>query len=205
MFIDLSVTIDNHTPVYPGDPPTKITPVSSYVKDGFNDHHISTGNHAGTHVDAPSHMLQSGISLDAIDIDRFIGPGKYIQVENNEFSLDAAKQAGLLPGDIVLFHTGMSDHFHEQSYYKDYPAMSAEIAQYLVGTKVKMVGLDTGSADNQEGFPIHKILLGGDVLIIENLTNVGALADKNFTVYALPIKLQVDGAPARVIAQIFEN
>ncbi len=51
-------------------------------------------------------------------------------------------------------------------------------------------------------FKTHKILLGGGVLIIENLTNVGLLAGKDFTVYALPIKLELDGAPARVIAQV---
>jgi kynurenine formamidase len=63
-----------------------------------------------------------------------------------------------------------------------------------------MVGLDTGSVDTGDVFPIHKILLGGDVLIIENMTNLAPLAGKAFTVYALPLKLEVDGSPARAIA-----
>jgi kynurenine formamidase len=45
-------------------------------------------------------------------------------------------------------------------------------------------------------------LLGGEVLIIENLANLDKLTGKEFTVYALPIKLDIDGAPARVIAEV---
>ena len=96
----------------------------------------------------------------------------------------------------------MSDHYHESIYFDNIPAMSEEVARYLVDSKVKMVGLDTGSADNREHYPIHKILLGGDVLIIENMTNLTQLAGKEFTVYALPLKLEVDGAPTRAIAEI---
>jgi hypothetical protein len=77
-----------------------------------------------------------------------------------------------------------------------------EVAKYLVDAKVKMVGVDTCSVDNQDGFPIHKILLAGKVLIIENLTNLNQLTGKDFKVYALPLNLQIDGSPARVIAEI---
>jgi arylformamidase len=100
----------------------------------------------------------------------------------------------------VLFYTGMGKKYTDASYFTDYPAMSEETAQFLVDAKVKMVGFDTGSADIHEDFPIHKILLAGNVLIIENLTNLDQLVGKNFTVYALPLNLQVDGSPARVIA-----
>ena len=80
--------------------------------------------------------------------------------------------------------------------------MSQEVAEYLVESKVKMVGVDTCSIDNADGFPIHRILLGADILIIENLTNLDRLAGKNFRVFALPLNLQVDGSPARVVAEL---
>jgi arylformamidase len=60
--------------------------------------------------------------------------------------------------------------------------------------------MDTGSFDNAEGFPVHKQLLGADILLIENLTNLEPLIGKQFKLYALPLKLERDGAPARVIA-----
>jgi kynurenine formamidase len=65
-----------------------------------------------------------------------------------------------------------------------------------------MAGVDACSVDNQEGFPNHNTLLAGDVLPIENLTNLNGLVGKLFTVYALPLNIDLDGAPARVIARV---
>lgn len=202
MYIDLSVPVNELTPVYPGDPATKIAPAGVLANDGYCDHYISMGTHVGTHIDAPMHMLEDGKSLDQVPLEQFIGNGKLVWVTGNDF--EAVKAAGIQEGDIVLFQTGMSDKYKDPVYFEDYPAMSEEVANYLVETKVKMVGVDTCSVDNQDGFPIHKLLLAGNVLIIENLTNLRQLADKNFTIYALPINLQIDGSPARVIAEVKE-
>lgn len=200
MIIDLSVALNEQTPIYPGDPATKIEPAGVLEKDGYCDHYISVGTHVGTHIDAPKHMLENGASLDQTPIEQFVGRGCYIEVTEGNF--DAVKKADIQAGDIVLLRTGMSDSYHEAVYFEDYPAMSDEIANYLVSKKVRMVGVDACSVDNKDGFPIHKILLAGNVLIIENLANLSQLAGKKFDVYALPIKLQIDGAPARVIARL---
>jgi arylformamidase len=202
--IDLSIPINQGTPVYPGDPPVKIEQAGRFEKDGYVDHLLAFGTHTATHIDAPLHMIDGGKTLDQFPADYFVGRGVYIKINDGKFNLDTVKSAGIKPGDIVLFHTGLSDNFYDPEYWEIRSAMSEEIAEYLVSLKPKMVGLDTGGADTKGsvGHPIHKILLGADVLIIENLTNLGELAGKEFTVYALPIKLQIDGAPARVIAKI---
>jgi arylformamidase len=202
--IDLSVLLSADTPVYPGDPATKLEKITTVEQDGVMDHYLSTDTHTGTHIDAPAHMIAGAKTLGQLPIDHFVGPGKYIEVIDNQFDLEAVKAADIQAGDIVLFHTGMSDYYGEDRYWTDRPAMSEEIAQYLVNCQAKMVGLDTGSADakGSGNHPIHKILLGGEVLIIENMTNLASLADKRFTVYALPLKLDVDGAPTRAIAAI---
>ena len=202
MIIDLSVPLNAQTPIYPGDPATKIEPAGVLAKDGYCDHYISVGTHVGTHIDAPKHMLEGGASLDQTPVEQFVGRGCYVDVTSGNF--DAVKYADIQAGDIVLLHTSMSEKYHEAVYFEDYPAMPDEIADYLVSKRVKMVGVDACSVDNKDGFPIHKILLAGDVLIIENLTNLNELAGKKFSVYALPIKLQIDGAPARVIAEVKE-
>lgn len=88
-------------------------------------------------------------------------------------------------------------------YFKSYPALSEEAAHYLVEKRVNMVGSDTCSPDGLEDYPIHRLLLGEDVLIIENLTNLDKLVGKEFTVYTLPIALQLDAAPARVLADCY--
>lgn len=200
-FIDLSVPINENTPVYPGDPKTKIEPMGIFDKDGYEDSYVCVGTHAGTHIDAPRHMVKGGKSLDEIPVEQFVGRGVYIKVSNKNYNLEQVKQADIRKGDIVLFHTGMSDVYHSKEYFGDYPAITEDIANYLISKKVKVVGVDTCSADH-EPFTVHRILLRNNVLIIENLTNLEQLEGKEFKIYALPIKLEIDGAPARVIAEI---
>lgn len=201
MYLDLSRPINEQTPVFPGDPTIKIEPAGIFQNDGYSDHLVSIGTHVGTHIDAPAHMLDGGKTLDQIPIENFIGRGIYIELKNKVFDIDDVRAAGIEEGDIVLFNTGMDTNYNEPSYFEDYPSVSEEIAHYLVGKQVKMVGFDMCSPDHKP-FPVHKILLGNEVLIIENLTNLGQLATKEFTIYALPLSLQLDGAPIRVVANI---
>ncbi len=201
MLIDLSVDLNEKTPVYPGDPETKINPAGILETSGYKDHYVCMGTHVGTHMDAPSHMVVGGKNLNEFPIEKFSGRGVCVRVEE-DFNISEIQELDIQEGDIVLFHTGMSKKYHDSAYFEKYPAMSEEIANWLVEKKVKMVGVDTCSVDNTDGFPIHKILLGGEVLIIENLTNLAELAGKSFKVHAFPIKLQIDGAPVRVVAEI---
>ncbi len=201
--VDLSVPVNENTPAYPGDPKIKIEKIGTFDDDTYNDHKVSFGIHSsGTHIDAPFHMVADGKSLEQIHISQFVGRGRLIKVED-KFDIDAVKKAGIQEEDIVLFHTGFSQFYgqDDQYYGEDRPEMSEEIANYLAEKKVKMIGLDMCSPD-KEPFKIHRILLGNEVLIIENLTNLDQLEGKEFMVYALPINLQLDGGPARVIAQI---
>lgn len=200
MLIDLSVDLNEKTPVYPGDPETKLAPAGTHEKSGYQDHYLSVGTHVGTHMDAPSHMIPGGKNLDAFPLEKFSGRGVYVRVEG-AYDIEAVKALDIREGDIVLFHTGMSDVYHSPDYYEKYPAIPEELAAWLVKKKVKMVGVDTCSPDYPP-FAVHKLLLSGEVLIIENLTNLAPLAGKEFKVHAFPIKLQADGAPVRVVAEI---
>lgn len=196
-FIDLSVVVNEDTPVYPGDPTVKIERAGVFAKDGYNDHSLSFGNHVGTHIDAPNHMLDGGKTLDKFSAEQLVGQGRLA----SGIDIEAVQQAGIKEDDIVLLQTGMADFFGKDEYYKNYPEISEEVANYLVDKKVKMVGMDMASPDHSP-FKIHKILLSRDILIIENLTNLAELVGKRFIVYALPINLQLDAAPARVIAEL---
>ena len=198
--IDLSVVINEDTPVYPGDPKVVIKPAGVFDKDGYNDHLVSIGTHVGTHIDAPFHMLAGGKKLDQIPIEQFVGRGRYINAQDG-FNLENVKNSDIREGDIVLFHTGIISRYHEPNYFQDYPEIPEDVARYLVDKKIKMVGMDMSGPDHPP-HNIHKILLEGGVLIIENLTNLDQLENKDFTIYALPINLQLDGASARVIAHI---
>ncbi len=198
MLYDLSHPLTEATPTYPGDPATKIVPSGTHEASGYEDHYVSIGTHVGTHMDAPSHMISGGKTLDTYPLECFMGKGIYIDARNG-FSPEAIETVNA--GDIVLFYTGMSGKYHDPAYFTDYPAMSEEMADLLIKKGVSIVGVDTCSVDNVDGFPVHKKLLGADVLIIENLANLELLAGKVFVVRAFPLNLALDGAPVRVIAE----
>lgn len=193
-YLDLSHQISVDTPVYPGDPKIKIEEAGVLSKDGFQDSLLSFGTHVGTHIDAPAHMIEGGKTLDAYPIERFTGTA--ICVEGFE-----------LPGDLdgidaIFFYTGASDRYNEKSYWQEYEVMPKNTFKYLLKTKISIVGVDAGSVDNKDGFPIHKELLSNDILIIENLANLKPLVGKTFEFTALPLNLALDGSPCRVIAKI---
>ncbi|MDX1766013.1 MAG: cyclase family protein [Candidatus Saccharimonadales bacterium] len=199
MLIDLSVPINSKTPVYPGDPNIEIQPTGQLKRDGFNDHRVSIGTHAGTHIDAPIHMIEGGKALSDYDIDKYVGDG--ILIDARPGFNEQIKQVEIAPGDIVLILTGWSKRFDEPKYFKEFEPIPDDWSDLLIQKQVSMVGMDMGSPDKPP-FKIHKKLLKNDILIIENLSNLEALVGKKFRVIALPIKLEIDAAPARVIAEI---
>lgn len=103
---------------------------------------------------------------------------------------------------MVLVMTGHGQKFREPDYYTTYPEISEGFAKKLMDRGVSIIGMDTPSPDRPP-FAVHKILLGNNVLIIENLTNLEALLDiPHFEVIALPAKFHTDAAAVRVIAKV---
>lgn len=199
-FIDLSVPLSAATPVYPGDPIPLVTPLNTLQKDGYQIHSITLATHVGTHIDAPSHMIDDGKTLNHFPLEAFQGEGVYVKV-SGKFDLESIKQAPIKENSIVLFHTGMDMQYGKPAYFEKFPALSEEIAKYLISKKVKMVGVDMCSVDTPE-FAVHKLLLKNNILILENLTNLSELQRKKFEVFAFPLKVHLDGSPVRVVAKV---
>ena len=83
--------------------------------------------------------------------------------------------------------------------------MTEDFAVALVQAGIRALGMDTASPDREAPFVVHKTLLAREILIIENLVNLEALAGATeFEVIALPVKFQCAGGPVRVIARILE-
>lgn len=200
MYIDLSQVFSDNMPVYPGDSLPELKQVSSVEKEGTADHRLNTGMHVGTHMDAPLHMIAGGKRISDFNPDKFFGNGKLIDARGQE-KIGAEFLTGIRTGDIVLVLTGFGSKFHDADYYEKYPELTEEFARKAVELGVKLVGMDTPSPDRTP-FTSHKILLGAEILIIENLTNLEQLVGKQFEVVALPVKLETDAAPTRVVAKV---
>jgi kynurenine formamidase len=203
-YIDLSHEFVDAMPVFPGDPATTLKQITAISKEGYTDHQLTTVMHVGTHMDAPLHMVEGGKYMSEIPVDRFAGAGIVVDVRGKK-EIDHNVLSGVsMPNEaIVLLHTGLSSIYGTEQYTKDYPKITESFAQALVEAKVKILGMDMINPDTEESFPIHKILLSHEILIIENLTNIEALVNqKDFEVFAFPIKLHADAASVRVVARV---
>ncbi len=199
--LDLTYTFTAQMPVYPGDPAAELTQTSFIATAGYNDFQIKTGMHVGTHMDAPLHMIQNGKRLSAYAPERFFGRGHLLDARAKAITPDLLKGISISHGDFVFIYTGFAEKFGSSEYFNDYPEITPAFAQAMVSLGVGIVGMDTPSPDRTP-FEIHKILLGNDILIIENLANLNKLlGHKTFTVTALPAKFDTEAAPVRVIAE----
>jgi arylformamidase len=206
--IDLTHPVAPGMPCYPGTEAPTFEPAFTTAEHGFKELRLTLLTHTGTHVDAPAHILPEGRDLDSYPADHFVGMGRVIdatQVSGGVIPLDLLReQAGELEGiDHVLLRTGWSQRWGEASYFAGYPALSEEAARWLAGRGLRGVGIDAVSIDaaGSKPLPIHRILLGAELVIVENLTNLAALGDRTFLFCCLPLKITgADGAPVRAIA-----
>jgi kynurenine formamidase len=202
--IDLTHTFTDDMPVYPGDPKATLEQVAFIEKDTFNDHKITTVMHVGTHMDAPLHMIAGGKTMNEINPDKFIGKGVVIDVRGkNKIDVSVLEGVQIEEGMVVLLYTGFGSKYRTEDYFRDYPELKEDFANRMVELKVKMVGMDMLGPDLDQPWATHKILLGNEILILENLDNLDQLLNvTDFEVVALPAKLKADAAPVRVIARV---
>ncbi|MFW6384004.1 MAG: cyclase family protein [Halodesulfurarchaeum sp.] len=206
---DLSHPFVDGLQTYPADLDVHVSIGAAYDTDGYRSTKIETGSHAGTHVDAPAHVFPDGKQLHEYDLEAFVLD--VITVDCRDYSTREAIPAGRVPedrsADGVLFQTNWDEHWGTERYL-DHPYLSPEAAELCVDRGFS-IGVDTlnpdptprlsASADEPEGFPVHDAVLGAELLIFENLTNLDAVPER-FEFRAHPLPLQVDGAPVRAVA-----
>lgn len=200
---DLSITIDDKTPVFPGAPKLKIENAATIDKNGANELLLTFPTHTATHIDAPFHMIQKGKKLSDFEISHFIGVAIVIDCRNTtEITLTKEELSKIKKDDILFLFTSYSDKFNSPNYFYDYPVISEATAHVLAEKQIRIVGMDFPSPDKSP-YNVHKILLQKDILILENLTNLRELVGKRFKCIIAPLKIaNADGAPCRVIAML---
>ena len=222
--IDLSHMIHDEIQIYPGDPVPSIKRGLTHEKDYCHVDVLTLGSHTGTHIDAPFHFLKNGKKIDELPIQRFVGEGFLVDVSGKS-DRDLIEpcdiehyEKEINEGDFVIFRTGRDKYFGTSRYYL-HPYLSAEGARLLVKKGVSLVGIDAmnidptyyestdsdlsgkGLPDEEEyGYPVHDILLGNDVLIVENLCNLDKIKQAKGVYSFLPLKLKdSDGSPIRAV------
>ena len=163
----------------------------------------------GTYIDSPYHFHPGRSTIEDLALEQLVLPGLVVDCT------DVASRQPIFPevlqgldvrGKAVLFHTGWSGYW-EQSEYYDFPFLSAQTAQALADGGARLVGIDCLIVDDPANphRPVHVTLLGQDILIVENLTNLRSLPASGFTFHAAPVKISGAAAfPVRAYAVVEE-
>ncbi|WP_136688891.1 cyclase family protein [Halorhabdus amylolytica] len=206
---DLTHPIETGMQTYPGDPPVSVEPVATHDQDGYRESKLICGTHAGTHVDAPAHIVPGGRTLGAFDLESFVRTARV--VDCREFDAREAISPDCVPSvgpdvDCLAFRTDWDEHWGTKRYL-DHPYLSPAAAEWCSDQDLA-VAVDTlnpdptpsdrASDDDPDGFPSHHAILGAGQLIFENLRNLGSV-DERFELQAFPLKLDGDGAPVRAV------
>lgn len=188
VFVDLSRELTPGEATFPGDPPFLVLPWHNLAVHGFATRVLFLPEHSGTHVDVPAHFLAHAKGVADIPLERFSGRAKALDTSSLPRPLtgEALRAWGVTGGDIVLF-TGN-------------PELQETEARALIACGVKGVGVEAESID-EPPFPLHRLFLEAEVLIYENLVNVGELLGKEAFFFGFPLKIPSGTAsPVRAVA-----
>jgi len=223
--IDLTHPINPATSVWPGDPSVILFPLKQLEKDGFNLGGVTLGEHTGTHVGVAAHFHNHETTIDKLSPSALFKPCVVIDVAKEcdanpdfELTLDHLqlweKANGNVPaGCLLLLHTGWSRYFSSDKYFgKDesnslhFPGFCLEATRFLIVQRnIAGLGIDTAGieAGKDSNFSCNKVLLHGQRIHLENLTNLDQLpaVGAHLFIGALPIE-GGSGSPARVIALV---
>ncbi|MBN2205012.1 MAG: cyclase family protein [Thermoleophilia bacterium] len=207
MLIDLSHTIARGMPVFPGDPEVELGPAE--LDGPWHVLRVALGTHTGTHIDAASHYVGGGRTIDDYPLERFVLEARVVHLEAAAeepvawAALEAQLPASGLAGTAVLLHTGWDRHWGEPEAER-HPYLSAEAARRLAAAGVGLVGTDALNVDATAAGTehAHEALLGADVLIVENLTGLDRLeAGRPYRCAFVPLRIEGgDGSPIRAFA-----
>jgi arylformamidase len=205
--IDLTHPLSGDMPVYPGLARPAFEPIAEVERDGYAMSRYELLNHIGTHVDAPSHLVAGGHTLDEIALERLVCDALTLDVSEREPGplplaelephLDAIR-----PGDLVLLNSGNARHYGDERYWTGWSYPDPEASRALIERGISGIGFDGPSADpvDTTDYGLHRIWLGAGRLILENLANLDQLPPRAPVVIA-PMKVAAaNGAPVRAFA-----
>ena len=211
--IDLSHTIEHGLVTYKGLPAPVIC---DFMSPEESRKHYAAGTefhigkiemvaNTGTYLDSPFHRYAEGKDLSELEIIRLGNlPGIKISCRGRR-AIDASqfRTHGSLIGKAVLVETGWSEYWNTPQYFEGHSFLTADAAEFLASSGATLVGIDSLNIDDiQDGRrPVHTILLGKEIPVVEHMTNLAAVPFDDFLFFAVPPKVKGFGTfPVRAFA-----
>ncbi len=217
--IDLSHTIEEGLTTYKGLPPPYIcdylsrTESQKMYEEGtsFQIGKIEMVTNTGTYIDCPFYRFENGKDTAGMELEKLAELEAVViripYTETLEIT-DLHLRNRDIRNKAVLIHTGWDSHWNTEIYYENHPYLTQRAAEYLRDCQVKLVGIDSHNIDNTTGRnrPVHTILLGAEIVIVEHLCHLNQLPDEGFTFTAAPPKFKGAGTfPVRAFASVQQN
>ena len=209
--VDLTLTVSDKIPTFPGSPQPSFIPWENVKEDGYNLELLFLSTHTGTHMDAPYHFLEKGAKIHEISLKKLVSEAILIKSKKKDgesitktdiqkFEKNHGKIASF---SSVIFYTGWQRNLQKKYYFTKNPGLSVSAAKYLATKKINLVGIDSPSIDlgKDSKFSVHQIFAKKGMLIVENLANLEKIKSPKFHLVVLPLKLKnATGSPVRAIA-----
>ncbi|MBN8251561.1 cyclase family protein [Priestia flexa] len=174
---------------------------------------ISLPDHSGTHVDAPSHYIETGDSVEKINVEKMFGDSLILDVSilkepHEPVTKDLLEEAERRQGvyvekdDIVLIRT-WEKGWGEVGFFEA-QAMDESAAKWFIEKQIHAVGLDLPNAHMKSNIEsnVHQLLLSNEIYIVENLINLDQLPKHSrFLFFGIPLKLKnATASPIRALS-----
>jgi arylformamidase len=201
---DLSLPIIDGGLTFPGDPEIRISEALSIARgDPANVSALAFSSHTGTHIDAPVHFIPGGAPVDAIPLERLVGPAVVLDFPGDVTTIGAAelRSRDFLGARRVLLRTRNSALLSNPRFTPRYTSLAPDGAEYLLAENVELVGIDYLSIEGfgSKDYRVHRMLLDREVVIVEGL-DLSKVPAGRYEFICLPLRLTgLDGAPARAI------
>lgn len=213
--IDLSHTIEDGLVTYKGLPAPIICDYlsreasKSHYAEGTTFHigRIDMVANTGTYVDSPFHRFADGADLSELALQSLADvEGVLVRIPAETPSVGAAAFEGLdVAGKAVLVQTNWSRHWNTDQYFEGHPFLTEDAAIALRDRGARIVGIDSYNIDDVSGStrPVHTVLLGAGIPIVEHMCNLAELPTSGFRFHAVPVKVKGVGTfPVRAYAAL---
>jgi len=203
LYHDITRVISPSMAVWPGDQ-NVVFSETKRIADGdvCNLTVLKLSVHTGTHIDAPKHFIDGGLTMERLPLECFLGKAAVYDLRGRErITRGDLEKLDIEANGIVIFKTDNSEKLSTEEFRTDYVHLTLDAAAYLAGIPIRTVGIDGLSIEcyKSDGNPVHHALLGAGVVIIEGL-DLKDVAAGEYQITALPLKLQGgNGSPARVV------
>ncbi len=209
--IDLTLTVSDKIPTFPGSPQPNFIPWENVKEDGYNLELLFLSTHTGTHMDAPYHFLEKGAKIHEISLKKLVSEAVLIKSKKKggesitkiDIQKFEKKHGKIASFSSVIFYTGWQRNLQKKYYFTKNPGLSVSAAKYLASKKISLVGIDSPSIDlgTDSKFSVHQIFAKKGMLIVENLANLDKIKSSKFHLVVLPLKLKnATGSPVRAVA-----